>query len=134
MQQLAEKRGITLYVGDLDDPSRPKPEPSGPDTAPLDVTSRIIAHLGHRIPGVKKIEKRFEGQDKNSGILSDITSLFANLFERNEDLIGGVIVDALAGKGINLPISLTPDSPPQDAVYDFGEVDPVETHNHHEER
>lgn len=132
---MAGKKGVTLYVGDLGESEAQKAaEASGPDTGPLDVTSRLVAHIAHRIPGIKKIEKRFEGQDKSAGIGSDFMALFANLYEKNETLINETIADVLSGKGITIPIPVrdAETSPQDDGVVDFGAVSPVVVNNDHE--
>ena len=85
--------GVPLDVGDI---SSPEPEPGeagatdglpNTGTEPVEILSRVLAHLGHRVPGVKKIEKRLEGQDKSSGILADLGALGVQIYRRNEEVI-----------------------------------------------
>lgn len=54
---------------------------------PAELLARIIAHVMHRIPGLKKVEKRLEGRESRSGIASDIAALLAQLYRRNKHLI-----------------------------------------------
>lgn len=58
---------------------------------PVEILARVYAHLGHRIPGVKRIEKKLEGQDASSGILADVSALFIQLYRRNEDTIQAAV-------------------------------------------
>lgn len=67
---------------------------NGPE--PRDILARIFAHMGHRIPGVKRIEKRLEGQDKRSGIGSDLLAFAAQVYRRNEKALQQI---ALEGAG-----------------------------------
>jgi hypothetical protein len=53
---------------------------------PVELLARILAHIGHRTPVVKKIEKRLEGKNTKSGIFSDILALVAQLIARNKEL------------------------------------------------
>lgn len=57
---------------------------------PVELLARIIAHVMYRIPGGAKIEKRLEGKDSTSGILSDITAFFTQLYTMNEDTFDAV--------------------------------------------
>lgn len=65
---------------------------------PKEVASRLAAHLGHRIPGIRKLEKRMEGQDKSSGILSDLGALLGQLYYRNKEEIDTLISGVISGK------------------------------------
>lgn len=56
------------------------------DREPLELLSRIIAHLGHRIPGLKKIERRLEGNARSSGLASDLSAFLINLYTKNEQV------------------------------------------------
>lgn len=57
------------------------------DTGPADKLARVLAHIGHRLPLVNRIEKRLEGQDKTAGLGSDLAALTVDLFKRNEEVI-----------------------------------------------
>lgn len=57
---------------------------------PVELLARIIAHIFHRIPGVKKVEKRLEGTDARSGLASDFAALVSQLASRNEEVVVGV--------------------------------------------
>lgn len=94
MQSLAERNGIPLSVGELESDSDTvtptfATEDEGPQ--PVDVAARVIAHLTHRIPGLRKIGKKVEGQDKRSGVLSDAAALGATLYARNERVFKSAI-------------------------------------------
>lgn len=122
LQALAESKGIKLSVGDIkaeDLTPTVGSDEQGPQ--PLDVASRLVAHIGHRVPGVRKIEKRLEGRDKTSGILSDVGALVAQLYARNEDAINQIVGGAIAekaglGKSVLIPV--------EDSSIDFGPVGP----------
>lgn len=55
--------------------------------SPLELLSRIIAHIFHRVPGLSKVERRLEGTQRSSGIMSDISAFVMNIYGRNESLI-----------------------------------------------
>jgi hypothetical protein len=61
----------------------------GQDDAPEPAVllARILAHVGHRIPGFRKIEKRLEGREARAGLGSDVVALLLQLYFRNRDLI-----------------------------------------------
>lgn len=69
-------------------------EEGGPE--PVDLGARVAAHLGHRIPGISRIEKRLEGADKTSGILSDTLALTVNILRRNKPAIESALKNFLA--------------------------------------
>ena len=99
IEAVAARNGLTLDLVDeeIDDliPVASGGE-DGPD--PKEVAARIVAHLGHRIPGVKRIEKRLEGRDKTSGIWSDGAALGAMIYARNSEAIETLIKNTLTGK------------------------------------
>lgn len=53
---------------------------------PVEVLARIIAHIFHRLPVLKKFEKKFEGREKKSGLGSDVAKLLFQLWKRNQHL------------------------------------------------
>lgn len=123
LQAVAESKGVNLSVGDIKAEDIAPPaitDAEGPQ--PLDVASRVVAHIFHRVPGVRKIEKRLEGRDKSSGILSDIGTLCAQLYVRNEGLINSAIGDTVFSK-VNGTPSVSP------THLDFGQVSPVNENN-----
>lgn len=65
----------------------------GQDDAPEPAVllSRILAHVGHRIPGFRRIEKRLEGREARAGLGSDVVALLLQLYFRNRDLIAATI-------------------------------------------
>lgn len=124
VEAIASRNGLTLNLvdEDLEDlvPVASGGE-DGPD--PKEVAARLVAHIGHRIPGVKKIEKRLEGRDKTSGIWSDAAALGAVIYAKNSEAIETLIKDTLTGKrpGRNRrPINADVD--PQSTTIDFGLV------------
>lgn len=77
--------GEPVNVGDI-------PERAGIVTEedhgePAELLARILAHMGHRIPLISKVEKRLEGKTLSSGIGSDMLALGAQLWIRNRPLI-----------------------------------------------
>lgn len=124
MQAVAERNGIVLDIGDdkefedLESIIAPDSE-GGPD--PQEIAARMAAHLGHRIPGVRRIEKRFEGRDKTSGIWSDAGILVGQLYVRNKGAINRLASEMLSGK---LPHKQRPinSDVPQSTAIDFGVV------------
>lgn len=122
-----ERNGLTLNIGDAD-PSDITPEILQPEDGPQPkvIAGRLAAHLGHRIPGIRRLEKRLEGQDKSSGILSDMGALIGQLYYRNKDEINEIVATALAGK---LTSKKQRTSKPETRI-DFGEVgDPAPSQN-----
>jgi hypothetical protein len=92
---------------------------------PVEVASRVVAHLAHRVPLAKKITKRFEGRDKSSGIFSDIGILLAQLVSRNEELITEQGIEVISSI-VNAPKS----SPARQGEHvEFGPVDPIAKSN-----
>lgn len=51
---------------------------------PVELLSRLYAHIGHRIPLINRVEKRFEGQDKTSGMASDLFAFLVQVGKRNK--------------------------------------------------
>lgn len=68
------------------------------DRPPVELLSRIVAHIFHRTPGLSKVEKRMEGTQRSSGIMSDISALCAQIYARNESLIKEATAQAKAQK------------------------------------
>lgn len=58
---------------------------------PAVLLSRILAHIGHRIPGFRRIEKRLEGREARAGLGSDVIALALQLYFRNRDLIAATV-------------------------------------------
>jgi hypothetical protein len=100
----AKKHGINIDVGDVKTVKEYTQAATDSEDIPqpIEVASRVIAHLFHRIPGIKKLGKRAEGKDKKAGILSDTLALVAQLMARNEDLVvdTGVKVAESAGNDL----------------------------------
>lgn len=90
---------------------------------PVEVTARLLAHIAHRIPGVKKLEKRFEGKDSKAGIGSDFMALIMQLYARNKAQIdnaaSGVVQEKLFHKPANSG----------GVIIDFGEQSPAGSNN-----
>ena len=126
MEAIAERKGIKLNVGDISKEDLAPSLTAEDAPQPLEVASRIVAHIGHRIPGVRKIEKRLEGKDKTAGILSDFLGLAAQLYARNEQAINEAAGIVLASK-IPGGQAAAPDM--GEAVVDFGAVAPNGNNN-----
>ena len=90
LKVLEEKTDIK-DVGDLDSALKAPVEDDAPE--PIEVLAHLLAHVFHRIPGVRWISKklRLEGEGKSAGMGSDIISLIVQLYRRNEDVIKAVI-------------------------------------------
>ena len=97
---------------------------------PKDVAARLVAHIGHRIPGAKRLEKRLEGKELKSGILSDLAALGAQLYVRNQQLLDAVAEQAVA-EGISKLTHRGPVTPMGGGgvIRDFGEVSPESNNN-----
>lgn len=65
----------------------------GEGAEPRDLLARIFAHMGHRLPLIKRFEKRLEGQDAKAGLGSDLLALVAQVYQRNEETLQGVVVE-----------------------------------------
>lgn len=91
MLKLLEEKTSINDVGDLDSAIKAPVDEDAPE--PIEVMARVLAHLSHRIPGVRWINKklRLEGEGKTAGIGSDLISLVVQLYRRNEDVIKAVI-------------------------------------------
>jgi hypothetical protein len=125
LQAVAERNGLTLSIGDveLENLTPEVMQEDGPQ--PKDVASRLAAHIGHRVPGVRKLEKRLEGQDKTSGIASDIGVLIGQLYRRNKTEIDGLISKAISQRFSSQ--KRTSNSTPSGPRIDFGPVGPTDT-------
>jgi hypothetical protein len=60
------------------------------DREPVELLSRVLAHAFYRIPGLRNIEKKLEGNASNTGIGSDIAAFFTQLYTRNEETFDNV--------------------------------------------
>jgi hypothetical protein len=129
LQALAEKNGVKLSVGDIEaqDLIPVMGDNEGPQ--PKDAAARLVAHIGHRIPGAKKLEKRLEGKELKAGVLSDLASLGAQLYARNKSSIDDLAETVLSEQVGKLTNKLSQSPVGGDGVVlDFGEVSP-ETNN-----
>lgn len=112
IEALAERNGVKLDMGTVKPVSEYVSGPSdGPTPEPMDVAPRVIAHIAHRIPGIRKLGKLSEDKGSKTGVFTDITTLIAQLLERNEDLVmdKGLEVVGLAAN----PNRLHKDTPQQ---------------------
>lgn len=89
IEALAEKHGVKLDMGTVKPVSEYVSGPSdGPAPEPMDVAPRVVAHIAHRVPGLRKLGKLSETKSENkSGIVTDILTLISQLLERNEELV-----------------------------------------------
>lgn len=132
LQALAESKGLDISVGSFekDDLAPPALTEGSAGPEPLDVAARIVAHVGHRVPGVQRIEKRLEGRDKSSGILSDLAALGAQLYARNEHVIERVIQERFGKKTTVTHMHPNGNGGVVADVVDFGAVGPSDGINH----
>lgn len=114
LQALRNATNGQLDVGEVaDDFAKRIPgAEDGPEPAVL--LSRLYAHMGHRLPLVKRIEKRLEGREKTSGIGSDVLALVAQLYLRNRDLAPHLValLRAALDKGGKSPETAPSPEPP----------------------
>lgn len=135
LQAAAERKGVEFKVGEVDadnlTPSVISDDSEG--RQPVEIGARVVAHVAYRIPGVRKLTRKFEGDDKRSGIGSDVSALIVNLYERNEDLFNTLIATGLQGFFENLTAKkgATPDvpGPPTGEFIDFGPQSPIGSAN-----
>lgn len=98
VEAIAEKHGVKLDMGTVKPVSEYVNGPSdGPAPEPMDVAPRVVAHIAHRIPGLRKLGKLSENKGNKTGVLTDITTLLAQLLERNEELV----TDKAFGQAVN---------------------------------
>lgn len=91
-----ETLGASVDVGELPPLRETDPEhPEATGEEPLELAARIVAHLANRIPGLKRIEKRLEGQERKAGPFSDLLALLTQLYLRNKDQINAAGVAAI---------------------------------------
>lgn len=76
---------LSLNVGDPKEDDAPEEEVE--QREPAELLARVIAHLFHRTPGLRNIEKRLEGREAKSGIGSDLAALATQLYRRNKHLV-----------------------------------------------
>jgi hypothetical protein len=106
-EAIAKRHGIEIDVGEVKtvkEYTQAASENGDEGPQPIDVASRVVAHLFHRIPGIKKIGKRAEGKEKKAGIVSDSLALVAQLMARNEALVvekGAETAEAIGGDLLN---------------------------------
>lgn len=84
IHQRGKDIGVEINVGET---KFETPEEYEETREPEELLARILAHLGHRLPFLRKIEKNLEGENNRSGIMSDIAAFFTQLYARNEDVI-----------------------------------------------
>lgn len=56
------------------------------EAQPAEILARVIARVFRNTPGLKKVEKHFEGKDKRAGLGSDFLALCIQLGRRNKHL------------------------------------------------
>jgi hypothetical protein len=82
---------------------------------PVELLARVIAHVAHRIPGLKKVEKRLEGNDARSGLGSDLLALVSQLVSRNEEL-AFTMAEGITSDAIKSVIPKKPHKPEAEPV------------------
>lgn len=136
-QAVAERNGIKLNVGEVDTEDLTPSVIQGEDgPQPIEVASRVVAHVAHRVPGVRRIEKKLEGKEKRSGILSDMGALAVQLYAKNQETVDDfaekVLGQAMSGllKPRNRPTAQpTPSEFGNPNIVDFGIAHPVGSPN-----
>lgn len=133
-EDLAKSKGVDLKVGDVkpvEEYLKTAQSDNGEGPQPVDVASRVVAHVWARLPGARKLSKRFEGQDNKSGFFSDLAILIAQIGAKNEDIISdkaGETVSSMMGgsgrKARKVGSVVVEDPEPTPAVKNFGSVDP----------
>lgn len=91
--QARRRLGTDLDVGDVASYEAPEAVrvAEGEGRQPVELLSRLYAHTFYRIPGVRKIEKRLEGEAASSGIASDFMAFAVQIARRNKDIISRAI-------------------------------------------
>lgn len=83
----AREAGVELDIGELPT-SNGRAVSEGEDPERL---ARIVAHLvarvGDRFTIVRRISRHLEGEDKRSGLLSDLSAACIELYKRNPDVV-----------------------------------------------
>lgn len=86
LKKLQDAAPVDVSVGDLPVPATEGGSEIEDGREPVELLARILAHAGHRIPGLRSVEKKLEGTDAKSGMLSDIIALISQLISRNDEL------------------------------------------------
>jgi hypothetical protein len=95
----AQRIGTPLDVGTLEDADKglvTNNDSTGRE--PVELLARILAHVGHRIPFFSKVEKRLEGKEAKSGLMSDVVAFVMQLWSRNRELAPVVTAAAAAAR------------------------------------
>lgn len=93
---------------------------------PVETMARIVAHVMHKIPGSRTVAKRFEGNDKKSGLFSDLGLLAYSLIVRNENVLLEATDDAVKDFFDKKKTGSFPDP-------HLGDVNPMVVKNNHME-
>lgn len=78
-----------IDAGELDDDLIRRIPGQEDSVEPAELLARVYAHIMWRIPGIRSVAKRLEGNDARAGFLTDLTALALALWLRNRDLIAG---------------------------------------------
>lgn len=123
IKTLAERQGIELNLGKVKKVEEYLSTASeGEGSDPVEIASRLVAHIAHRLPFVKTIGRKFEGTDKKSGIFGDLLAFGAQVASRNEDLIKEQGAEMFANFVSNGNKKSNSDS---DSYVEFGPVSPI---------
>lgn len=83
-----DEQEVPFDVGALAEPDEAKDEAGTVENRePSELLARVIAHLFYRTPGLRNVEKRLEGREAKSGILSDLLAFFAQVARNNKHLV-----------------------------------------------
>lgn len=118
LQNKAAAANILVTVGALPEPVTVTVDGEAVVTddgrEPVELLARILAHIGHRVPGIRKVEKRLEGTDARSGLASDLLALFSQLIARNEEVAttqaANVVKDVLSKRAAD-KVQTSPSQP-----------------------
>lgn len=131
VEAAAEKRGLKLDLGDtkkVDDYIRETAQSEdGPQ--PVEIASRVIAHVMHRLPGSRTVAKKLEGTDKKSGLFSDLGILAYSLILRNEDTLYQASEVAVT----NFFSKENKAAPEEEPLMHMGDVHPMVVRNNHQQ-
>lgn len=81
----AEQAGINLDVGEFPDADADAAISESDPARLVRTTAHAVARIGDRFTLVRKLSRHMEGQDKRSGIFSDLFAVLTELYRRNPE-------------------------------------------------
>lgn len=76
-----------MDVGEIPSPNGTGNEDATDPERLTRIVARIVARSAERFPFTRKLSRHLEGQDKRSGILSDIAAAAIELYRRNPEAV-----------------------------------------------